>query len=136
MENKKLTNSMVLGLMVEVLEGKVQVADIENLQEVISKVAKIKEQTDKKNNSGKNDKPTKAQIENQGIKELILNCLSDEPKAIKELQAEHEELNPTKFSNQKISALMRQLVKENKVERVEEKKVAKFKIAIDNSEEV
>ena len=49
---------------------------------------------------------------------------------VKELQAENESL--AEYTNQKLSALLKQLVGENKVERIEEKRVAKFKKVVDN----
>ena len=41
-------------------------------------------------------------------------------------------VNGKKNTNQKLSALLKQLVGENKVERIEEKRVAKFKKVVDN----
>ena len=68
--------------------------------------------------------------ENEEIKAQILEVMTSEPKAIKELQAENESL--AEYTNQKLSALLKQLVGENKVERIEEKRVAKFKKVVDN----
>lgn len=92
-------------------------------EEVFAKLSKMLEQVEKKNTSVDKDGKkvlSVTQKQNEEIKVLILEEL-DEPKQIKELSLME------KYSNQKLSALIRQLVAENKVERIEEKKVAKFK---------
>lgn len=78
---------------------------------------------DKKNLS---KAPTKVQIENESIKETILEVLidSDKKMTISDIQNANEELSS--YSNQKISALLTQLVNEKKVERTLEKKKAYF----------
>ena len=80
----------------------------------------------KKNSSEK--KPTAVQLENEGIKETILETLETEGKkmTVSEMQKANAELG--EMSNQRISALIRQLVNDGKVERVEEKRKAYFKI--------
>ena len=122
---KKLTNVLALEMVLGMEE-------VRGNQELVEKLETMKNQFAKKNNSGTDTKkPTKTQIENESLKTLILEKLSETPKAIKEIQLENEELSVEKFSNQKISALLRQHVAENKVERIEEKRVAKFKIKVD-----
>ena len=80
----------------------------------------------KKNSSEK--KPTAVQLANEGIKETILDTLETESKkmTISEMQKVNAELG--ELNNQKISALIRQLVNDGKLERVEEKRKAYFKI--------
>lgn len=80
----------------------------------------------KKNSSEK--KPTAVQLANEGIKETILETLATEGKkmTISEMQKVNAELG--ELNNQKISALIRQLVNDGKVERVEEKRKTYFKI--------
>lgn len=80
----------------------------------------------KKNSSEK--KPTAVQLANEGIKETILATLETAGKkmTISEMQKVNAELG--EMSNQRISALIRQLVNDGKVERVEEKRKAYFKI--------
>ena len=75
-----------------------------------------------------NKKPTKAQEENEKIKVQILEVLEviDKPMQIKELQAEFTEL--AGYSNQKISALLKQLVEDGKVEKISEKRETKFSL--------
>ena len=121
--NKKLTNVVALEMVLAMEE-------VKSNQELVEKLTKMKEQFEKKNNSGTGKKLTKTQIENEEIKAQILEVMTSEPKAIKELQAENESL--AEYTNQKLSALLKQLVGENKVERIEEKRVAKFKKIVDN----
>ena len=87
-------------------------------------------QTEKKNASGNSErKPTKTQLENEGIKEQIVATLTaiGKPTTIEGVQKANAEL--AEFTNQKISALLTQLVKANKVLRTEVKGKAHFEIA-------
>lgn len=78
------------------------------------------ELTEKKNaKNGENAKPTKTQVENEGIKSVILSTLTATPMTIGELVKANAEL--TGYSNQKISALLTQLLKTNAVVRTEVK---------------
>lgn len=78
---------------------------------------------DKKSN---NKTPTKVQVLNENLKEIILNVLVENAKAmtISEIQASKNEL--TELSNQKISALLTQLISEEKITRIVDKKKAYF----------
>ena len=121
---KKLTNVLAL----EMVLG---MAEVQANTELVAKLETMKAQFEKKNSSKSGEKkPTKTQIENEEIKAQILEVMTSEPKAIKELQAENKSL--AEYTNQKLSALLKQLVGENKVERVEEKRTAKFKKVVDN----
>lgn len=77
-------------------------------------LVKRKEQAAKKNASGSN-KPTKTQQENEGVKERILLTLSTEPMSVADV------CSAVGISNQKATALLTQLRKENKVVRTEVK---------------
>ena len=81
----------------------------------------------KKNSSEK--KPTAVQVANEGIKSVIVETLAEngEKMTISEMQKVNAELG--ELSNQRISALIRQLIADEKVVRVEEKRKAYFKIA-------
>ena len=83
----------------------------------------------KKNASG-NGKLTAVQIANNGIKEEILECMADEPNRLFTI-SEMQKMFPccAELSNQRVSALVRQLVADKKVERLEEKRKAVFRIA-------
>lgn len=73
--------------------------------------------------------PTKTQVENENIKSVIVDTLKalDRPVMITELQSANAEL--ATYSNQKISALLTQLVNANIVARTVDKKKAYFSIA-------
>lgn len=88
------------------------------------------EQVNKKNTSGNGErKPTKTQLENEGIKQTLLGILSaaGEPMTITDVQKASADLE--EMSNQKISALLTQLVKANLVLRTEVKGKAHFAVA-------
>ena len=82
----------------------------------------------KKNASG-SGKLTAVQIANNGIKEEILECMAKEPNRLFTI-SEMMKLFPccADLTNQRISALIRQLIADNKVERLEEKRKAVFRI--------
>ena len=83
----------------------------------------------KKNASGEG-KLTATQIANIGIKEEILECMGKEPNRLFTI-SEMQKAFPccAEMSNQRVSALVRQLVADGKVERLEEKRKAVFRIA-------
>ena len=122
----KLTNVLALEMVLGMKEVQANV-------ELVEKLTKMKEQFEKKNKSsvGADGKKvlTAEQKKNEGLKETILEVLTryEEPKQIKELIAENEEL--ASYTGQKISALMTQLVKAEKVVKVIDKKASKFQIA-------
>ena len=80
---------------------------------------------EKKNSSEK--KPTATQKANEGFKAKIVEVLkaNDNPMTITEIQKADNELG--EMSNQRVSALVRQLKDEGLVERIEDKKKAYFK---------
>ena len=118
MENKKMTKRDYFNALLNVEEVKANSAMatfIEHELELLSK----------KNASDR--KPTATQKENEAIKVAILagmteNHLYTVTEIIKEIPACNE------LANQKVSALFRQLVAENKVDRIEEKKKAYFRL--------
>ena len=80
----------------------------------------------KKNSAEK--KPTEKQTENAGIKDIIMEVLTDEEKGmtISAMQKKCAEL--AEYSNQKISALVRQMILDGIVEKTEEKGKAYFRL--------
>jgi hypothetical protein len=83
----------------------------------------------KKNASGEG-KMTAAQLANEGIKAEILECMANEPNrmfTVSEMQKEFPWC--TELSNQRVSALIRQLKEDGKIERIEDKRKAFFRIA-------
>ena len=122
----KLTNVLALEMVLGMKEVQANV-------ELVEKLTKMKEQFEKKNKSsvGADGKKvlTAEQKKNEGLKETILEVLTryEEPKQVKELIAENEEL--ASYTGQKISALITQLLKAEKVVKVVEKNVSKFQLA-------
>ena len=114
------------GAIKDMLNGK----SVENFS-VADAVAFLDERiaiTEKKNANGNGErKPTKTQLENEGIKEQILSTLSAEPMPIDKVQKENPSLSA--MSNQKISALLSQLIKAGSVVRSEVKGKAHFALA-------
>lgn len=87
------------------------------------------ELTEKKNANGGERKPTPVQIENEGLKGTICATLSaiGQPATIRDVQKCSPEL--ALLSNQRISALLTQLIKADKVVRTEVKGKAHFALA-------
>ena len=122
----KLTNVLALEMVLGMAEVQANV-------ELVEKLTKMKEQFEKKNKSsvGADGKKvlTVEQRKNEVLKETILEVLAryEEPKQVKDLISENEEL--ASYTGQKISALMTQLVKAEKVVKVIDKKASKFQLA-------
>ena len=89
---------------------------------------------EKRNSNGGDKKPTAKQLENADLKTAILDFLADNPDdkfTITDMWKKIPVLaNNTEMSNQRISAIVNQLKKENLVVRVEDKRKAYFSIAI------
>lgn len=80
----------------------------------------------KKNASGGERKPTATQKANEGVKDAILEVLADgTAKTVTEIVKTLD----GDFTNQKISALVRQLIADGKVEKIVDKRKSFFKIA-------
>ena len=115
---KKITKRESFTEIKEILEtlGKTDLANVmEHELELLAK----------KNSADK--KPTAVQVANEGIKDVIFDTLAENGNkmTISEMQKANEELG--ELSNQRISALIRQMIKDGKLERVEEKRKAYFK---------
>lgn len=115
-----MTNSVALQMAIEALGANADFA------EVCEKLTNIKASIDKKN-SHKSDKPTAKQTENVGFKAEILEYLGTVEKAtITDLIKGITSLN--ELSNQRVSAIVRQMVLDGSVIRVEEKRKAYFSL--------
>ena len=119
-ENKKLTKKdyfkELKGIVAEI--GRTDLVDfIDHEVELLTK-------------KGSKSTPTKTQIENELVKEKILATLVELNKfvTITELQDANVEL--ANYSNQKISALLKQLVETEAVSRAVDKKKAYFKAGV------
>ena len=122
MENKKMTKVQTINLLIDVLNG---VQEVEDMQIFVDFLVHERELLEKKSsNSGQ----TKTQKENEVIKDKIVNALRvlDKYVTITELQESNEEI--ANYSNQKVSALLKQLVDSNIVSRQVDKKKAYFKL--------
>ena len=93
--------------------------------EIHAKLEKMKVQFEKKNSAEK--KPTATQIANEGIKNLILEVIGNSSLTITEMQKINGGL--AELSNQKISALLKQMVENGSIVREEIKRKAYFKKA-------
>ena len=121
MENKKMTKKETINLLIDVLMGNKEVEDIQMFIDFLTHERELLER--KSSNSGQ----TKTQKENEILKEKIVETLKELNKfsTITEIQESNAEL--ADLSNQKISALLKQLVDTNVIEKVIEKKKAYFK---------
>lgn len=123
MTNKKMTKRDYFNGLLGVIENHKD--NIENYEEFKAFIEREIELLNKKRS---NSKPTKTQIENEKIKEKILEVLTDvnEVMTISELMTANGLEN---YSNQKLSVLCHQLVNEHKVVNTKVKKISYFKIA-------
>ena len=110
---EKMTNVKALAYVLE---------NCELTTEVKEKLEKMKIQFEKKNSAEK--KPTATQIANEGIKNIILETLDEKSMTITEMQKANSEL--AELSNQKISALLKQMTENGSVKREEIKRKAYF----------
>mgnify|MGYP004449831797 CR=1 FL=1 len=121
---------------IKALEMVLELEEVQNNTELFEKLLKMKNSLEKKNGSLVDENGNKilspTQKLNEEIKITIMNVLYkyNEYKSIKELQTENSEIGFDKYSNQKLSSLIKQLINENKIERIEEKRVAKFKAIV------
>ena len=113
---EKITNVKALSIVLDTCELSA---------EVRAKLEKMKSQFEKKNSAEK--KPTATQIANEGIKSVILETIGNGSLTITEMQKINGEL--AELSNQKISALLKQMVESGSVVREEIKRKAYFKKA-------
>ena len=117
---KKLTNVSALEMVLSLQEVQANV-------ELVEKLTVMKNQFDKKNHST-SSKLSKNQLANEGLKSEILVALQGkEPMQIKEILL-LPEFAETEYTNQKFSALLKQLLEVGKVEKVIEKRLTKFKL--------
>ena len=120
MTNKKMTNAMALEIALEVMKE----TDAEKYTEVIEKLDKMLIQVNKK--SSANRKPTATQLENEGLREKIVEYLKNTGKrlTVSEMMKEIEGLK--ELSNQRVTSLATSLYKEGKIDRTVEKRKAYF----------
>ena len=118
MTNKKVTKREKFEMLKAMAEVKANPMLMEFIDHELELLAK-------KNASEK--KPTAQQVANEGLKQTIVDALIENGglMTVTDVQKSCEELS--ELSNQRISALLRQLKDDGKVERVEDKRKAYFK---------
>lgn len=92
--------------------------------DVASKIEAMIASLNKK--SSGNRKPTATQIENESYKATILEILTTDGMTASEVIKSHSDFDG--MSNQKMSALLKQLVEAGKVEKYKDKKSTLFKL--------
>ena len=117
MENKRMTKKDYFAILADLVAN----SDAENAGELVEFINHEVELLSKKRVSKGN---SKKDLENEAIMAAMYEALLDfgRPVTVSEL------MTKIAYSNQKLSALLKQLVTAEKVERIEDKKVAKFKI--------
>ena len=115
---KKITKREKFEMLANIAEVKSNPMLVEFIEHELELLAK-------KNSAEK--KPTAVQIANDGIKSVILEVLvaNGDKMTISEMQKANAELG--ELSNQRISALVRQLKEDEKIIRIEDKRKAYFK---------
>ena len=108
----KMTKKVALGIAIEAI-GESNAEAVEVLKNMVAQLEK---------RASAERKPTKAQLENEGVKSEILDVLTSEGKQCKDIA------EVVGISGQKCSALLKQLVDAGKVEKYTEKRVTYFKV--------
>ena len=118
----KMTNAIALNIAIEVLGAE------DKYTEVVEKLQKMLVQVEKKNSTER--KPTATQKENAGLKDAILYSMEiGKQYTVTDLMKSVAELDG--LSNQRVSALVRQLKDDGKIEREEIKRKAYFSIKVE-----
>lgn len=116
----KMTNKIALETAIEVL------AQHNEYDEVVEKLQKMLVQVEKKHSTEK--KPTATQLENVTLKEAILLSMEvGKAYTVTDIMKQCSEV--AELSNQRVSALVRQLLLDGKVTREEVKRKAYFSLA-------
>ena len=97
-----------------------------NNQEIITFCKHELELLDKKSSKSSQ---TKTQIENEKIKATIVESLTKIAKSVTITELQELDTEMAQFSNQKLSALLKQLVASKQVIRTEDKKKAYFSVS-------
>ena len=123
MAEKKITKKMVVEMMLadeKIVANEVFKAYLENELELLKK-------------KSENKKATKNQEANVAIKTDILEVMANmAPSTATEIMNAVKSINTEKYAtltNQRVSALLRQLIEDNKVVKSVDKKVSKFALA-------
>lgn len=85
-------------------------------QQVFDKLTELRDSLQKKKD---NKKPTKVQLENEKIKERLLEILTEEGKQAKDYELTDE--NGERYTSNKLATLLNQMVKEGRAKKIEGK---------------
>lgn len=118
MENEKMTKKEVFAYIAEAMADNEMVVDFCNHEiELLERKA------------SKGSGQTKTQKENEDLKVKIVSALREIGKAVTITDLQKENAEMAEYSNQKISALLRQLVDSNEVVKVTDKKKSYFSVS-------
>lgn len=125
MAEKKITKRDMFNAIIDLINGKEIPVSSDELIEFANHEIDLLN----KKSSSSSGKQTKTQVENAKFKDCIINALTtlDKPVTIAELMANCPEV--AELSNQRISAMLSQLRKAEKIVRTYEKKKAYFALA-------
>ena len=113
----KLTNVVAMEMAIKAVK------ENEGSVELIEKLEKIKEGFEKKKSS---TKKTATQEENEKLKEIIVNFLTESEKKFTATELAKEVPELAELTNQRITSLLTALVKDLKIQREVEKRKAYF----------
>ena len=121
-----MTKKITIKEMFAMIQGVVANSTAENKVEMVEFIEKQIAQLERKSGSSK---PTKTQLENENLKEAILEEVAKigKPVTISEF-CENSNSEVANLSNQKLSALFNQLVKAEKMIKTTEKKKSYFSV--------
>ena len=116
---EKMTKKEMFGRLIEIVEG----ANVDNRDEIIEFIDRQVELLSKKSNA-----KTKVQKENEVLVEGVYEALVAvaKPVTVTELQEANEDM--ANYSNQKLSALLRMLVKADRIVKTIDKKKSYFSV--------
>ena len=125
MAEKKITKRDMFNEIIKMMNGEQMSVSTQDIIEFANHEIELLN----KKSSSSSGKQTKTQLENENYKEIILETLktADKPITISELMRRSETI--AELSNQRISAMLSQLRKAEKIVRTYEKKKAYFSIA-------
>ena len=125
MTEKKITKRDMFNEIIKMMNGEQMSVSSQDIIEFANHEIELLN----KKSSSSSGKQTKTQLENESYKEIILETLktADKPITISELMRRSETI--AELSNQRVSAMLSQLRKAEKIVRTYEKKKAYFSIA-------
>ena len=118
---QKMTIADKFDEVVKALQGEDSTMSVDEMVDFLT------DRKDKAIKKASNRKPSAQQKENEGIKQIILDALTTEGKTVSEIIASTDDL--AGFTNQRISALLRQLILADKVVKTKDGKKSLFALA-------